>query len=84
MVQYSTGNSGDVLNEEWHLQRWIAESEYYTIEEFGDIDIEQFDLDEVDFSRKFKRSEDITDTRLESEGSAKSGVNIKTISDIRD
>jgi len=84
MVQYSTGNSGDVLNEEWHLQRWIAESEYYSIREFDDIDIEQFDLDEVEFTRKFKKSEDITDTRLESEGSAKSGVNIKTISDIRD
>lgn len=84
MVQYSTGNSGDVLNEEWHLQRWIAESEYYSIREFDDIDIEKFDLNEVEFTRKFKKSEDITDTRLESEGSAKSGVNIKTISDIRD
>jgi len=84
MVQFRTGNSGDVLNEEWHLQRWIAESEFYTIDEFDDIDIEKYDLDEVEFSRKFKRSEDITDTRLESEGSAKSGVNIKTISDIRD
>lgn len=84
MVQMTHGNTGKNLNEEWHLQRWIAESEFYTIDEFDDIDIEQFDLDEVDFSRKFKRSEDITDTRLESEGSAKSGVNIKTISDIRD
>lgn len=84
MTQYSTGNTGKNLNEEWHLQRWIAESEYYSIKEFDDIDIEQFDLDEVEFTRKFKKSEDITDTRLESEGSAKSGVNIKTISDIRD
>jgi len=84
VVQMTHGNSGKNLNEEWHLQRWIAESEYYSIEEFGDIDIEQYDLDEVDFSRKFKRSEDITDTRLASEGSAKSGVNIKTIDDIRD
>jgi len=84
VVQMSHGNSGDVLNEEWHLQRWIAESEYYSIEEFDDIDIAKYDLDEVEFSRKFKRSEDITDTRLESEGSAKSGVDIKTISDIRD
>jgi len=84
VVQFRTGNSGDVLNEEWHLQRWIAESEYYSLKEFDDIDIAKYDLDEVEFSRKFKRSEDITDTRLESEGSAKSGVNIKTISDIRD
>ena len=53
MVQYRDGNSGKNLNEEWHRFRWKAISETFGIEEFGEIDIEKYDLDELEFSRKY-------------------------------
>lgn len=84
MTQYTTGNSGKVLNNEWHRERRLAITEHFNIREFGDIDIQKYDLDELEFTRKYKDSTYVTDTRLESEGSAKSGVDIRTIDDIRD
>ena len=84
MVQYRDGNSGQNLNEEWHRFRWKAISETFGIEEFGEIDIEKYDLDELEFSRKYKRSSYITETRQEDEGAAKEGIDIRTIDKIRD
>ena len=84
MVQYRDGNSGKNLNEEWHRFRWKAISENFSLEEFGPIDIEKYDLDELEFSRKYKRSSYITETRQEDEGAAKEGVNIRTIDAHRD
>jgi hypothetical protein len=83
-VQYRDGNSGENLNTEWHVERWKAISENFSLDEFGPIDIEQYDLDELQFSRKYKRSSYITETRLEDEGSAKEGIDIRTIDAHRD
>ena len=84
MVQYRNSGSGQNLNEEWHRFRWKAISETFGIEEFGPIDIEKYDLDELEFSRKYKRSSYITETRQEDEGAAKEGIDIRTIDKIRD
>ena len=79
MVQKSHGNSGKVLTNEWHAKRWEAESETFGIEEWDEIDVEKYDLDEIGFTRKYKESSFKTETRKESEGSAKEGVDIRTL-----
>ena len=83
MVQHSHGDSGKYLNREWHEIRWQAESETFGINEWDDIDVFRYDLDEVDFSRKFKQSTYEPQPRLESEGSAK-GSTIRTLGESRE
>jgi hypothetical protein len=77
MVKMSLGNSGRFLNEEWHRKRRVAHEETYTIEEWSDIDITKYDLETVDFDRKFKDSTYITDARIETEGASEGGHDIR-------
>jgi hypothetical protein len=79
MVQKSFGNSGKNLSNEYHKQRRIATFEVFSIDEFSDLDIERYDLDEITPRRGAKRSSYITETRLDVEGGSKSDVNIKTL-----
>lgn len=83
MVQHSHGDSGKVLSEEWHKKRWEAETTTFGIEEWDEIDIARYDLEDVEFSRKFKRSTYEPEPRMEAEGSVKA-TDIKTLGDIRD
>jgi len=84
MVQMSLGNSGRFLNSEYHEFRHDAHTDSYNIDEFGDVEQTQYDLDSVDFDTKKKDSSFTTGARLESEGSAKSGRDIRDIPTIRD
>jgi hypothetical protein len=52
MVSFALGNSGKYYNKEWHIKREKALRETWNIDEWGDIDITKYDLDELDFSRK--------------------------------
>lgn len=71
MVQSSLSGSGRYLNQEWHDMRHKARTETFNIDEWGDIDIEKFDLDTVDFDRKKKDSTfEARPDRSEAEGSA--------------
>jgi len=84
MVQMSLGNDGKYLNSEWHETRHKAATETTQIDEWGDIDQERYDLDTVDFDRKKLDRAFVTDTRLESEGSAKSGFDVRDLPGVRD
>jgi len=79
MVLYQHTGSGQTLNQEWHATRWEAISETYGLREFGEIDIEKYDLDELQFSRKYKESSFISDPRQENEGAGKADRDIRTI-----
>jgi len=79
MVQHSYGDDGRFLNEEYHLQRWLAETTTFDIEEWSDIDQERYDLETVDFSRKFKRSSYITDARVDTEGASNQGFDLRNV-----
>jgi hypothetical protein len=52
MVGFALGNSGKNVNEEWHRFREVAISTTYTLDEWGDIDITKYDLDEKEFTGK--------------------------------
>jgi hypothetical protein len=77
MVGYSFGNSGKNVNAEYHAMREKARTETYGLFQWGDIDIEKFDLDTVEFDRAQKDSTHITENRVEVEGGAKGGVDIR-------
>lgn len=79
MVDFSYGNDGKVLNEEYHLTRWAAEVTTYNIDEWSDIDQARYDLDTVDFTRQFKRSSYITESRVDSEGASESGFDLRNV-----
>lgn len=70
MTMKSTGNSGKHLNEEWHDKRHEAR-ESLGLFEWGDIDIARYDLDEIQFDRKARKTK--TEVDIETEGGAKSG-----------
>lgn len=61
MVKFALGNDGKYLNAEYHRRRYEARTESFSIDEFGPIDIERYDLDTVDFDRKQKDSSYITE-----------------------
>jgi hypothetical protein len=84
MVQQTHGNSGRFLNQEWHETRWEARTETYSEVEWSEIDIVKYDLDTVEFTRKFKDSTYETDPRKEAEGSPDGEIDIRTISNTRD
>jgi hypothetical protein len=52
MVQFALGNDGKYTNEEYHIFREEALRNTYSIREWGDIDIEKYDLDNLQFSGK--------------------------------
>lgn len=49
MVGFSLGNDGKHVNEEYHLKRQQAKRNTYTIDEWGPQDIENYDLETVNF-----------------------------------
>jgi hypothetical protein len=51
-MQFALGNDGKYTNEEWHAFREKALRNTYSLEEWGDIDIEKYDLDELEFTSK--------------------------------
>lgn len=77
MVGYPFGNDGKFVNKEYHAFREIARTTAYKLEEFGDIEIEKYDLDNVDFDRSQKASTHITESMVEVEGGAQGGVDIR-------
>jgi len=52
MVGFKHGNSGKNISREWHETRERARRETWTIEEWGPIEQERYDLDELQFSGK--------------------------------
>lgn len=48
MVGYSLGNSGRFLSEKWHRLREHARRKTVSLEEWGDIDITDYDLENED------------------------------------
>ena len=84
-MMMSYGSQGRFLSEEYHEFRAEATFDTYTVDlEFGDIDIERYDLDTVQPRIGNKASSYITETRVESEGGAMADVDIRTFDDIRD
>jgi len=77
MVLQSSGGSGEELSREWHRKRWEAESETFGILEWGEIEIQRFDLDEIQFSRKYKQSTYHSESQIEGEGGPKSGKDVR-------
>lgn len=69
-MSLNTKGTGKVLSEEWHDKRQEAR-EGLGLFEWGDIDIERYDLDEIEFDRKAREVK--TDVRVNTEGAAKSG-----------
>lgn len=49
MVGFSLGNDGKYVNEEYHAFRQMAKRTTYSINEWGPQDIENYDLETVDF-----------------------------------
>jgi len=84
MVQQSYGDSAKVLTNEWHKQRRIATFQSFRIDEFDDLDIVRYDLDEITPRRGAKKSSYVTEARLETEGSAQADIDIRTIDKTRD
>ena len=78
-MKHAFGDTGRFLNEEYHDTRWKAISTTFTIDEWGDIDQTKFDLDNLQFSRRFKDSSYITEPRIESEGTPKAGVDVRQV-----
>jgi hypothetical protein len=84
-MMFTYGDRGKVLSDEYHDFRAEATFDTYDIDlEFGDIDIERYDLDTVQPRIGNKESSYITETRVESEGGAMADVDIRTFDDIRD
>lgn len=84
MVQKSYGGSGKVLAKEYHELRAEATFDTFVVDrEFGPIDTERADLDEITARRGAKKSTYVTEDYVESEGGAKGGVDIRTVDDIR-
>lgn len=52
MVGFALGNDGRFVNQEYHVRREEALRETLSIDEWGDIDITKYDLDNLDFSGK--------------------------------
>ena len=52
MVQHAFGNDGKLLNADYHEFRQKARETAFSIEEFGEIEIEKYDLDNIEFSGK--------------------------------
>jgi len=52
MPAFALGNDGKNINEEYHRFREMAISTTYSIEQWGDIDIQKYDLDEKEFTGK--------------------------------
>jgi len=52
MVGFNLGNSGENVSREYLGMRQVAIHTTYTLDEWGDIDITKYDLDELDFSGK--------------------------------
>lgn len=73
MVQFALGNSGKFTNEEYHIFREEALRNTFTLDEWGDIDIEKYDLDNLDFSgkdnpRTFKYRHPVSDDEISVSG----------------
>lgn len=77
MVGYSLGNDGKYVNKNYHAFREMARTETYGLMEWGEIDIEKYDLDNVDFDRSQKGSTYITESMVEVEGGAQGGIDIR-------
>lgn len=73
MVEKATGNSGRFLNGEWHETRHDANTKSFSIDDWGDIDITKYDLEDIPFDRKRKESTYITEANVVAEGGAKPG-----------
>jgi hypothetical protein len=85
MVKFSYGDTSKVLAEEWHALRNEATFETFVIDkEFGPIEKERGDLDELTARRGAKDSTYETDVRIESQGAGQPDVDIRTVDDIRD
>lgn len=79
MVGYSVGNSGKNVNKEYHLFRERARRTAFSIDEFGPQEIEDYDLESVDFDRTVLEGSDRTDVVVEAEGSARGGRELKEL-----
>lgn len=79
MVGFSTSGSGRFVDSEWHEFREKARTETYGIFEWGDIAIENYDLDTVEFDRAHKETTFITESQVEVEGGAKSGFDVRDL-----
>lgn len=70
MTLNSKSGAGTHLSSEWHQERQNAR-ESLGLFEFGPIEVERYDLDEIQFDRKARKTK--TEVRIENEGAAKSG-----------
>ena len=84
MVQYSLGGSGRYLNAEWHEIRRQAREETFSLAEWDRISRLRYDLDDVEVFRKRKDSSYIGSARVESEGGAGGGNDLRDDPAIRD
>jgi hypothetical protein len=81
----SFGGSGKEYNSEWHEKRREAREETFGIDEWGPIEIAQYDLEGVEFTRKKKKSTyELEPLRTDAEGSAQDVADLRTIASIRD
>lgn len=73
MVEKSTGNSGKYTSREWHETRHDARTKTFSLDDWGDIDITKYDLEDIPFDRKHKDSSYITESNVVGEGGSKPG-----------
>jgi len=82
MVGMPFGNDGKFVNKEYHAKRQEARTETYGLFEWGDIDIEKFDLDNIEFDRSQKDSTHITESKVDVVAGAKGGVDVRKFPDL--
>jgi hypothetical protein len=84
-MMFSYGERGRFLSDEYHSFRAEATFDTYDIAlEYGDIDIQRYDLDTVQPRIGNKASSYVTESRLESEGGADADVDIRSFDNIRE
>jgi hypothetical protein len=79
MPLFSYGGPGSKLSEEWHDTRHEARTTTYGLFEWGEIDIERYDLDEIEFTGKYVDRTYILKPRVLSEGGTNSGFDVRDL-----
>jgi hypothetical protein len=81
MVGFALGGPSKHVNEEWHRVRWEAETETFSIREWGEIDQTKYDLESVDFSGKYNDRTYIARHPIEDDEISVTGFDVRDLPD---
>jgi len=76
---FSYGGPGSKVTEEWHDTRHEARTKTYSIDEWGEIDITRYSLDDIEFTGKQVDRNYILSPRVVSEGGTDPGFDIRDL-----